>query len=84
MLTMTGVLRAAQQIGGGTNRATGEVVPVRSVLQIEGLDDRGLVTLHTLYVPELGPYEGAVGSEVSVPVKAWAKGAQVQFSYLAQ
>jgi len=81
MLTLTGVIRAATQVGGGTNRKTGEVYPLRSVLQVEGFDQRGLVQLYTLTVPDHKPFEARIGQEVSVPVRAWAPGATVQLSY---
>lgn len=81
MLTLTGTIRAATQVGGGTNKKTGEVFPLRSVLQVEGLDSRGLVQLFTLTVPDHKPFEGKVGEEVSVPVRAWASGAAVNLSY---
>lgn len=83
MLTLTGKIRAATQIGGGVNRKTGEAIPLRPVLQIEGLDNRGLVQLYTLTVPDLAPYQGKVGSQISVPVRAWAAGAAVNLSYEA-
>ena len=81
MLTLTGTIRAATQVGGGTNKKTGEVYPLRSVLQVEGLDQRGLVQLYTLTVPDHKPFEGKLGEQVSVPVRAWAPGATVQLSY---
>jgi hypothetical protein len=81
MLHLSGTLRAAQEVGGGVNRKTGEAIPVRCVLQIEDLDDRGLVDLHTITVPDLKPYRDCVGGQVSVPVRAWAVGTPVQFSH---
>ena len=84
MLTLTGIIRAALQIGGGVNRKTGEQFPLRSVLQVEGQDGRGLVQLYTLTVPDHKEYEGKVGQEISVPVRAWAPGATVQLSYEAR
>lgn len=81
MLMLSGVLRSAQQLGGGVNRKTGEVIPLRSVLQLEDLDDRGLVLLHTITVPDHAPYAGKVGEEVAIPVRAWAAGSPVNFSY---
>lgn len=84
MLTLTGVIRAATTIGGGVNRKTGEVVPVRAILQVEGLDNRGLVQLYTLTVPTLAPFEGKVGQKVHVPVRAWAPGATVNLMYEPQ
>jgi hypothetical protein len=81
MLTLTGKIRAATQIGGGANKKTGEVYPVRQVLQVEGLDSRGLVQLYTLTVPDLAPYAGKVGQEISVPVRAWSTGGAVNLSY---
>jgi hypothetical protein len=41
MLTLTGVIRAVTTLGGGVNKKTGEVIPTRPVLQVEGLDNRG-------------------------------------------
>jgi hypothetical protein len=84
MLTLTGTIRAAATLGGGINKKTGEVIPQRPVLQIEGLDSRGLVQLYTLTVPTLTLYEGKVGQQISVPVRAWAPGAQVNLSFEAK
>jgi hypothetical protein len=81
MLTLTGVIRAAITLGGTTNQKTGEVYPKRPVLQVEGLDSRGLVQLYTLTVPSLEPYEGKVGQQIAVPVRAWAQGAAVNLSF---
>ena len=83
MLTLTGVIRAATTIGGGINRKTGEAIPQRPVLQVEGLDNRGLVQLYTLTVPDLRPYEGRVGDRIEVPVRAWAQGTSVNLAYEA-
>ena len=84
MLTLTGTIRAATTLGGGMNRKTGELIPARPVLQVEGLDARGLVQVYTLTVPDLKPYEGKVGDQISVPVRAWAPGATVQLAYEAR
>lgn len=84
MLTLTGTIRAALQLGGGTNRKTGEVIQPRSVLQIEGLDSRGLVQLYTLTVPDHKPYEDKVGDVIAVPVRAWTPGGTVNLSYEAR
>jgi len=81
MLTLKGTIRAATTIGGGANRKTGELIPVRPVLQVEGLDNRGLVQLYTLTVPDLAPYEGRVGQQIEVPVRAWAQGAAVNLAF---
>lgn len=81
MLTLTGTIRAATQLGGGVNRKTGEVIPVRSVLQVEGLDSRGLVQIYTLTVPDLAKYQGKVGERITVPVRAWATGSPVNLAY---
>jgi hypothetical protein len=83
MLTLTGTIRAVATLGGGINRKTGEVIPQRPVLQVEGFDSRGLVQLYTLTVPDLAKYEGKVGEEITVPVRAWAAGAVVNLSYEA-
>jgi hypothetical protein len=83
MLTLTGTIRAATVLGGGVNRKTGEIIPARPVLQVEGLDARGLVQLYTLTVPDLAPYEGKVGQQIEVPVRAWAAGASVNLSFEA-
>lgn len=83
MLTLTGTIRAATVLGGGLNAKTGQPVPTRPVLQIEGLDSRGLVQLYTLTVPDVSPFEGKVGEQISVPVRAWAPGASVNLSYEA-
>lgn len=81
MLTLTGTIRAATVIGGGINKKTGEVIQQRPVLQVEGLDNRGLVQLYTLTVPSVDEFRGKVGEQITVPVRAWAPGAQVNLSY---
>ena len=82
MLSLSGTLRAAATLPGSTNKKTGEVYPPRPVLQIEGLDGRGLVQLHTLTVPDLVPFVDKVGQQISVPVRAWVTGnAPVQLSF---
>jgi len=83
MLTLTGTIRSALTLGGGVNRKTGEVIPVRPVLQIEGFDGRGLVALFTLTVPDLADYVGKEGQQISVPVRAWAQGVAVNLSFEA-
>lgn len=84
MLTLSGTIRAAATIGGGIDKKTGELRALRPVLQIEGLDNRGLVQLYTLTVPDLLPYNGKVGEQISVPVRAWTTGGQVNLSYEAK
>lgn len=82
MLILQGTLRAATTLGGGTNKKTGEVIPLRNVLQIETLDGRGLVQVNTITVPALGQFPEKVGTVVNVPVRAWAPGgAQVGFVF---
>lgn len=81
MLTLTGTIRAATHLGGGINRKTGEIIPLRSVLQVEGLDNRGLVQIYTLTVPDLDKYTGKVGEQIAVPVRAWSTGGAVNLAY---
>jgi hypothetical protein len=82
MLTLTGTIRAAMQLGGGTNRKTGEVIALRSIVQIEGTDHRGLVQLFTLTVPDHSPYVDQIGERFSFPVRTWAVGgAEVRLSH---
>lgn len=84
MLTLTGTIRAAATIGGGIDKKTGEIRPTRPVLQVEGLDNRGLVQLYTLTVPDLMPYQGKVGETISVPVRAWSSAGAVNLSFEAK
>ena len=84
MLVLCGILRAATTLGGGLNKKTGEVVPLRPVLQIETLDGRGLVAMNTITVPDIAPYIAKVGQEVKLPVRAWATGTPVNFVYESQ
>lgn len=83
MLTLTGIIRAATTLGGGVSKKTGEVIAVRQVVQVEGLDNRGLVQMFTLTVPDLKPYEGKVGQQIALPVRAWSTGGPVNFVYEA-
>ena len=83
MLTLTGTIRAATTLGGGINRKTGEVIPQRPVLQVEGTDARGLVQIYTLTVPDLSAYEGKTGQKIAVPDRAWASAGPVNLSYEA-
>jgi hypothetical protein len=84
MLTLKGTIRAATILGGGVNKKTGEVIPLRPVLQVEGLDSRGLVQLYTLTVPSVDPFKGRIGDVIDVPVRAWAAGAAVNLAYEAR
>ena len=85
MLILQGILRSATTLGGGTNKKTGEIIPLRNVLQVETLDGRGLVAMTTITVPELGKYPDKIGSTINVPVRAWAPGgAQVGFVFEPQ
>lgn len=81
MLILRGTLRAATQLGGGTNKKTGEITPLRDVLQVETLDGRGLVQVNTITVPDHKAYSGKVGQTVNLPVRAWATGATVNFVF---
>ncbi|MDO8291228.1 MAG: hypothetical protein Q7T44_18615 [Parvibaculum sp.] len=81
MLTLTGIIRAATTLGGGTKTKTGEIIKLRPVLQIEGLDNRGLVQIFTLTVPDLAEYAGKIGEKISVPVRAWTTGGSVNLAY---
>lgn len=81
MLTLTGTIRAATILGGGLNKKTGQVIPARPVVQVEGTDSRGLVQVYTLTVPDVGPYADRIGKTITVPVRAWAAGAAVNLSY---
>lgn len=81
MLVLIGILRAATTLGGSVNKKTGELIPLRPVLQIETLDGRGLVAMNTITVPDLAPFTGKVGQEVRLPVRAWAQSAVVNFMY---
>lgn len=83
MLTLSGLLRGATTLGGGINKKTGEVIPLRQVLQIETLDGRGLVQMNTITVPDLSPYVDHVGATVALPVRAWATGQPVNFMFEA-
>jgi len=83
MLILQGMLRAAMTLPGRTDKKTGEVYPARDVLQVETLDSRGLVEMATITVPNLGEYPAKVGKQVNVPVRAWAKGAAVNFMFEA-
>ncbi|MCB0818006.1 MAG: hypothetical protein KDB77_10880 [Flavobacteriales bacterium] len=74
-------MRAATQLGGGTNRKTGEVIPLRDVLQVETTDNRGLVQVSTITVPDHRAYAEKVGQTVNLPVRAWATGGPVNFVY---
>ena len=84
MLTLTGTLRAATTLGGGLNKKTGEIVPLRPVLQIETVDGRGLVQMSTITVPDLAAYGSMIGEQVTLPVRAWATGTPVNFMYEKQ
>lgn len=81
MLILQGILRAATTLGGGTNKKTGEVIPLRPVLQVETLDNRGLVAMSTITVPSVEAYQDKIGNTVNIPVRAWATGQPVNFVY---
>ena len=81
MLILQGTLRAATTLSGGTNKKTAEIIPLRNVLQVETLDNRGLVKMDTITVPSLDGYTGKIGQVVNIPVRAWATGQPVNFVY---
>ena len=81
MLTLTGTIRAVVTLGGGVNRKTGQVVPERPVVQVEGLDNRGLVQLYTLTVPDSTKYASKIGEQISLPVRAWTTSGMVNLAY---
>lgn len=81
MLILRGVLRATAQLGGGTNKKTGEVIPLRDVLQVETTDGRGLVQVSTITVPDRSAYADKVGQVINLPVRAWATGGPVNFVF---
>lgn len=85
MLILQGILRSATTLGGNTNKKTGELIPLRPVLQVETLDGRGLVQMTTITVPSLGNYADKIGSTINLPVRAWAAGnAQIGFVFEPQ
>lgn len=81
MLTLTGTVRAVVTLGGGINRKTGEVIQPRPVVQVEGTDNRGLVQLYTLTVPDPTKYSDRIGQQISLPVRAWTPGGTVNLAY---
>lgn len=81
MLILQGTLRAATTIGGGVNKKTGEVIPQRNVLQVETMDNRGLVQMDTITVPSLTGYADKVGKVINLPVRAWANAGKVGYVF---
>lgn len=81
MLTLTGTVRAVVTLGGGTNRKTGEIIAKREVVQVEGFDNRGLVQLYTLTVPDASKYSTRIGEEIALPVRAWTAAGTVNLAY---
>jgi len=85
MLILVGTLKWAGQVGGQTNKKTGEVIPVRNVISIEEARDDGRPALIELTVPDLAPYESKLGKDVQIPVRAYVPGGgQVAFFPRAQ
>lgn len=81
MLILQGTLRAATVLGGNISKKTGEVVPQRNVLQVETMDNRGLVQMDTITVPTLSGFQEKIGKVVNLPVRAWINGGKVAFVY---
>jgi len=81
MLILQGLLRSALTMPERTDKKTGELIPSRDVLQLETTDERGLVQLETITVPDLKLYSEKVGQKVNVPVRAWAPGTTVRFMF---
>ncbi len=84
MIILKGLLRSAVQVGGGINRKTNEPIPLRSVIQVEDTDDRGLIVQHQLTVPDHLPFQALIGKEVALQVRPWASGSPVNFMYLGK
>jgi hypothetical protein len=81
MLILQGTLRAATTLGGNVSKKTGEVVPERHVLQVETVDNRGLVQMDTITVPSLASFMDKVGKVVNLPVRAWVNTGRVAYAY---
>lgn len=81
MLTLTGTIQAAVVMPSRVDKKTGEVIPAKSMLQVMGKDHRGLMSLFTLNVPDIAPFQGREGETVSLPVRAWAPGASVSLAF---
>lgn len=81
MLILQGTLRATATLGGGTNKKTGEVIPVRDVIQLETVGRGGLMDMHTITVASGAAYADKVGQKVNIPVRAWAKDGRVAFVF---
>lgn len=79
MLILRGTLKAATEVGGMKKR-DGTSVPVRSVVQLETTDNRGLAALTTLTVPDHRPYATKIGEQASFPVRAYVSGNAVAFT----
>lgn len=84
MLILQGILRAAITLGGNTSKKTGEIIPLRSVLQVETIDGRGLVQMSTITVPDLAAHSDKIGKMINLPVRAWATGTPVNFVFEPQ
>lgn len=80
-LFLKGILKACGTTGGGTSKKTGEVIPLAHKIQIMDTNDKGLLELQTLTVPDLAPYKDKIGQEVSIPVRAWAPAASVSLAF---
>jgi hypothetical protein len=77
---LTGTIRAVTTLGGGVNKKTGEVIPTDLCSR-----SRASTTVVWFNSPsqfrDTKPFEGRVGEQVSVPVRAWAPGASVSLAY---
>lgn len=80
-LLLKGILQAVGTTGGGANRKTGELIPIAHKIQILDTNDKGLLELQTLTVPDLAPYKDKIGQEVIIPVRAWAPAASVSLAF---
>lgn len=80
-LFLEGTLQACGTTGGGTNKKTGEVIPLSHKIQIMDINEKGLCELQTLTVPDLAPYKEKIGQRITVQVRAWAPSASVSLAF---
>ena len=51
------------------------------MLQVETVDNRGLVQMDTITVPSLASFTDKVGKVVNLPVRAWVNTGRVAYAY---
>ena len=81
MLILQGTPKSCHHPGRQCQQENWRGSTERHVLQVETVDNRGLVQMDTITVPSLASFMDKVGKVVNLPVRAWVNTGRVAYAY---